>query len=235
MKTDYKLILTFAFIFIGITASAQLKGVYFAESDSLQHELKVKNNYLVHSVYQNSPAKFVKTLGGFFRIKNDTLMLRLEFNSNYEKDSIAMLKIPITLKENQVTFTDSELLFKASDSNKQALDGMWLFGTRGPDIGQERRGDSKSRKTLKFLVDGRFQWIAYDTKSMQFKGSGGGSYTADDGKYIENIEYFSRDNNRVGAVLEFDYEVKGTDWHHTGKNSKGEPMYEIWMRRIQNN
>ena len=29
-----------------------------------------------------------------------------------------------------------------------------------------------------------------------------------DGKYTENIEFFSRDNNRVGASLSFDYEIK---------------------------
>jgi hypothetical protein len=50
--------------------------------------------------------------------------------------------------------------------------------------------------------------------------------------YTETIEYFSRDNSRVGAHLEFQYEVKGTDWHHTGLNSKGEPLYEIWARRV---
>ena len=66
---------------------------------------------------------------------------------------------------------------------------------------------------------------------MQFKGTGGGNYTSKDGVYTENIEYFSRDNSRVGASLEFNYEVKENDWHHTGNNSKGEPMYEIWARR----
>ncbi len=116
-------------------------------------------------------------------------------------------------------------------NTNQDLDGQWLFATRGPDEGQERRGEANSRKTLKYLQDGRFQWIAYDTNGMQFKGTGGGNYTSVNGVYTENIEYFSRDNARVGASLEFNYEVKGADWHHTGKNSKGEPMYEIWSRR----
>jgi hypothetical protein len=66
---------------------------------------------------------------------------------------------------------------------------------------------------------------------MKFSGTGGGSFTSENGKYVESIEFFSRDNTRVGAVLEFKYELKGDDWHHTGLNSKGEPMYEIWAKR----
>ena len=111
------------------------------------------------------------------------------------------------------------------------MDGQWLFATRGPDEGQKRRGETNSRKTLKYLQNRRFQWIAYDTEGMQFKGTGGGTYTSKDGIYTETIEYFSRDNDRVGASLKFNYEIKGNDWHHTGKNSKGEPMYEIWSKR----
>jgi hypothetical protein len=66
---------------------------------------------------------------------------------------------------------------------------------------------------------------------MEFFGTGGGAFTSDNGKYVENIEYFSRDDSRVGAKLKFDYETKKGDWHHTGRNSKGEPLYEIWSRR----
>ncbi|MGB3144525.1 MAG: hypothetical protein WBB24_10480, partial [Maribacter sp.] len=112
-----------------------------------------------------------------------------------------------------------------------ALDSAWLFATRGPDTGQDRRGEESARKTLKFLKDGTFQWIAYDTDTMKFSGTGGGNFTSSNGVYTENIEFFSRDNARVGASLKFNYELKDDDWYHTGKNSKGEPMFEIWSRR----
>ena len=39
------------------------------------------------------------------------------------------------------------------------------------------------------------------------------------------------DDSRVGAKLVFAYGIKEGYWHHTGKNSKGEPMYEIWAKR----
>ena len=51
--------------------------------------------------------------------------------------------------------------------------------------GEKRRNLNGPRKTLKFLLDGHFQWTAFNTESFKFFGSGGGTYTAKDGsKYI---------------------------------------------------
>jgi hypothetical protein len=228
----------FVFFFIASYASyAQIgSNVYHSEQekdgDLVHHELKIDGDYMTHTSYEKKPANFIKTLGGFYKIKDGIIEVQLEFNSNFEKDSIAQLHYKFEIAEDILTlYLDEKLEFKASENLKQELNGQWLFGTRGPDKGQERRGDSKPRKTLKYLQDGRFQWIAYNIETMKFYGTGGGSFTSKDGVYQENIEFFSRDNSRVGAALKFDYELKGNDWHHQGKNSKGEPMYEIWMRR----
>ena len=43
---------------------------------------------------------------------------------------------------------------------------------------------------MKILTGSRFQWIAYNTETKQFFGTGGGSYTAKNGVYTENIEFF---------------------------------------------
>ena len=51
------------------------------------------------------------------------------------------------------------------------------------------------------------------------------------GFILKASNIFPRDNARVGAQLNFTYEIKGDDWHHKGKNSKGGPMYEIWAVR----
>src|SRR6056297_3049609 len=211
-------------------------GVYISDTENLRHEVKISDNYFIYSAYKTSPPEFIRTLGGFTQAEEtsagEKLMVLLEFNSQYEQDSIRQLGIPFSMK-GDILLLDwfQKLKLDPLTQTNQDLDGQWLFATRGPDKGQERRGEANSRKTLKFLQDGRFQWIAYDTNSMQFKGTGGGNYTSIDGVYTENIQYFSRDNARVGASLEFTYDVKGNDWHHTGKNSKGEPMYEIWSRR----
>ena len=93
--------------------------------------------------------------------------------------------------------------------------------------------NSCSPSTIVIRSNGRFQWIAYDIDKKGFYGTGGGVFTSEDGNYIENIEFFSRDSTRVGHSLEFAYEVKGGDWHHKGFSSKGDPKYEIWTQRKQ--
>jgi hypothetical protein len=215
------------------TLSAQIEsGVYFFNADNDTHELKIDSSYFIHSVYEKSPARFIKTSGGFYTAENDTLKIDLEFRSNYRLDSLRTLSFPYKIESgNLVIQMNDQMKFKRQPNANQDLDGTWLFATRGPDEGQKRRGEANTRKTLKFLLDGHFQWIAFDTEGLQFKGTGGGSFSSVNGIYTEDIEYFSRDNNRVGASLEFNYEIKDADWHHTGKNSKGNPMYEIWSRR----
>ncbi|MGB5818462.1 MAG: hypothetical protein WBG90_03185 [Saonia sp.] len=230
------IMLLFIVGFQGSITAQVASNVYYFEEDNngktRKHELKINNNYVVHTVYEKSPAKFIKTQGGFVEIHGKRLKVLLEFNSNYEQDSLRKLSIPFEMEhKNLILNWETKMIFKPEKNQSQDLDGQWLFATRGPDEGQERRGEENPRKTLKFLMNGRFQWIAYNTESLKFFGTGGGSFIAKDGIYTENIEFFSRDDSRVGASLQFDYEVKENDWHHTGKNSKGEPMYEIWAKR----
>lgn len=231
-RTGHRFFLMIFILFICGHGFAQLPpGVYQAGTVGEQQQLKVAGNYLVYTDYGVSPPAFHKTMGGFYTVQDGMLNWQLEFNSNFEQDSLRTQNLPLKVKGNEILWGPDELVFDRLPENDQALDGLWLFATRGPDTGQERRGESSSRKTLKFLLDGQFQWIAYDTGSMRFSGTGGGHYTAEDGTYTEHIEYFSRDNGRVGASLEFSYDLQGDDWHHTGNNSRGEPMYEIWARR----
>jgi hypothetical protein len=86
------------------------------------------------------------------------------------------------------------------------------------------------RKTFKILSGTRFQWIAMNTSTGEFFGTGGGTYTLKDGKYTENIEFFSRDSSRVGMTLTFDAKVDGSKWEHSGLSSKGDKIKEEWSR-----
>jgi len=236
MKLAFSLVCC-SFFLTASSINAQIPpGVYLTDVENVRHEVKIGDDYFIYSAYKTSPPEFIRTLGGFAQVENTAigqrLIVLLEFNSEYERDSTRQLSIPISLA-NQTLHLDwfDKLKLKPLENKAQDLDGAWLFATRGPDEGQERRGEANTRKTLKYLQDGRFQWVAYDTDGFQFSGTGGGSYTSKNGKYTENIDYFSRDNSRVGASLGFNYELKGDDWHHTGNNSKGEPLYEIWSRR----
>lgn len=239
MKRDlFGFISTIVVLFCASSMLAQpVPGVYLGADGEKQnefHEIKINMNYFIYSKY--TPVEvgvgFISTTGGYYTSTADSLIVDLEFNSNYERDSISQMRYGYSLNgDTLVLSTPETLVLIPAQGEKQDLDGTWLFATRGPDTGQERRGNESPRKTLKYLQDGYFQWIAYNTETMKFSGTGGGRYTANDGTYSETILYFSRDNSRVGVILNFNYDLQGKDWNHRGKNSRGEPMFEIWSRR----
>lgn len=186
------------------------------------HKVQMDSNYFIETIYQNNPPKFLTTRGGFYESNDNLLIIKLEFNSNYKNDSIINLEYVLPEKAKIVV------------SSKLELDGKWLMAGRVNAEGEERRRDiNRSRKTLKFLTNGFFQWTAFNTETFQFFGCGGGEYSAKEGDYKESIVYFSRDNSRTGQTLSFKYDQKDNDWHHTGFSSKGKPLHEIWTLRIK--
>jgi len=190
------------------------------EGKTITHRIMMDDNYLVETQFISNPAEFILTRGGFYTKKDNTYQVALEFNSNHEKDSVKTL---------QLVWEDT---WKKSTNKAIDLNGKWLMAGRMTDEGAQRRDTTRPRKTMKFLQDGHFQWIAFNTETFQFFGTGGGLYTAENGTYTENIEFFSRNNKSVGRVLPFQYSLQGSDWHHQGKSSKGDPMHEIWTQRV---
>ena len=169
--------------------------------------------------YKVDTNKFVKTIGGFYSENDSKLNVDLEFNSNYKNDSISKIKIEKKANWKKISLKEND------------LQGKWLMVGRVRNGNEQRRNLNRPRKTMKFLINGYFQWIAFNTETFQFSGSGGGKYITEDGKYIENIEYFSRDDSKVGLNLEFDYELINKEWNHKGFSSKGDPLHEIWVVR----
>lgn len=228
-------LILFLSFFDRITAQIPANVYHFEEKSkdgTLHHELKLDADYYVHTVYKESPAEFIKTMGGYYKTSGNNLMVDLEFNSNHKEDKITSINVPYKLKKGNLILEGVKpMTFTPTKLGTQDLDGKWLMTGRVTDQGEQRRDTSRPRKTMKYLLNGHFQWIAYNTETFEFFGSGGGTYEATNGKYTENIGYFSRDNSRVGAALSFDYELNGKDWHHTGKSSKGDPLNEIWTIR----
>ena len=121
---------------------------------------------------------------------------------------------------------DIEVWKRISDTEND-LSRNWVITGRQRN-GELSRSTPGARRTIKILGGDRFQWVAFNSDTGEFFGTGGGTYTAENGQYVENIDFFSRDASRVGAQLPFQYEVKDGEWHHSGKSSQGDPMYEIW-------
>lgn len=215
-------------------ASAWQQVVSSADGD-LTHVLLFSGNYFSWTVYKTENGAFQLTKGGSWKKDGNNMEITYEFHTadaaqvgKNETWTVKQKRKSLTLKEAGLDSSWSSM----DEQESSALEGSWIFSGRKRD-GEIQRVDmtTRPRKTMKILTENRFQWIAYNTETGRFHGTGGGSYTAKDGVYTENIEFFSRDDSRVGASLKFQFEVIDGDWHHSGKNSRGEPLYELWSKR----
>ncbi len=207
------------------TLSNDIQGAWQSENGVLI----ISGNYFSYSDY-NSEA-FHYTYGGSFQEAKNSIDLTYEFHSNDSEKVGTNESKSAKIKGKKLLLNDVEFS-RMDDGSPGELKGAWLFSSRERDGEMSSpRSPDESRKTMKILSGTRFQWIAYDTESKEFMGTGGGTYTTIDSKYTENIDFFSRDQTRVGASLEFEFERKDDAWDHKGFSSKGDPMYEIWRLR----
>lgn len=231
------LLLGFLFIVSANVQAQDLQGSWertgkFGDKE-ITYVMLVSGNFFSWTAFYSADGAFIATKGGSFSATKDALVFTYEFDTADPAMVGATEKHQMSLKGKNLTLDDT-YKWKLTDAGKSSpLNGPWLISGRKQDGEITKRSTDRPRKTMKILTPTRFQWIAYNTETKEFMGTGGGSYTAENGKYIENIEFFSRDNTRVGASLDFDFEVKDGDWHHSGKSSKGQPIYEVWSKRTK--
>lgn len=176
---------------------------------------------------------FIETNGGSWKLEGNIMTEVPEFHTS----DTSKIGVPSSFEiefdgNDKLRIVGSETWASRADAGEPGdLAGAWLMSGRKRNGEIQERDTSGPRKTMKILSGTRFQWIAYNTATKQFMGTGGGTYTTVGGKYTENIEFFSRDDSRVGASLEFNYELIDGKWHHSGKSSKGDPLYEVWSKR----
>lgn len=190
-------------------------------------------DYQAATWYDAETGAFSETNGGSWKLEGSTMTEVVEFDSKRPERVGQTVSFEIELDgPDKMRIVGQEEWATRLDSGEPGdLAGAWLISGRMRDGEIRERSTDRPRKTMKILSGTRFQWIAYNTETKQFMGTGGGTYTTIDGKYTENIEFFSRNDKRVGASLEFNYEIKEGKWHHSGKSSKGDPMYEVWSVR----
>lgn len=229
-----KLVLITILLFSGVLSSQSLEGSWklVEENGAPVIEKEViriyQDDYFAEAARKVETKEFLWALGGEYSM--DDYTETMDFNTRSPK-MIGEMTNPrlIFENENMITLNNTTGVEKWErvSNNENELSGNWVITgiKRNEELTNMEPGD---RRTIKILGGDRFQWVAFNSATREFMGSGGGTYTLNDGKYIENIEFFSRDNNRVGAQLQFDFQVKDGEWHHSGKSSKGDPMYEIW-------
>lgn len=225
------LMFTAALTIAGTTAAADITGAW-------QHTLEngtigtmiVTTEHFSVAWYRKDPAKFVATDGGTWALANDgSVTVTYEFDTANPERVGTSLNVAITAGEGVMT-VDGSVWKRIDDGAPGALQGSWLMTGRKRD-GEISTRKPGARRTMKILSGTRFQWIAYNVETKEFFGTGGGTYSTADGKYTENIEFFSRDDAKAGRSLEFQYELIEGAWHHIGKSTAGDPMHEVWARR----
>jgi len=191
----------------------------------------MSDGYFATSTYDKEAGTFVLATGGTYQLQGGKFTRTFEFHTMSPKQVGQTHSLPIRIEGDKFYFNDDDPWVRIDSGNPGKLKGAWLISGRKRGEELTRIDTDRARKTMKILSGTRFQWIAYHTGTGEFFGTGGGTYTTGRGKYTENIEFFSRDNSRVGASLGFDYELRDGEWHHSGKSSKGDPIYEIWSLR----
>ena len=209
-----------------------LAGAWEKRTDNVQEILLFADGYVTHTVYDKSGRRFIRTRGGIFSTQGNKLSVQIEFDTK-ETDAIGQtLSYGATVSQNTLTISagGSEEKWTRLDPGNSGLAGLWKITARKQEGGLVQIHQTGTRKTVKILSGSRFQWAAIDPGTKQFMGTGGGTYTFQNGKYTEYIEFFSRDSSRVGSSLSFDGKLENGDWHHSGLSSRGDPIYEVWSR-----
>ncbi|MCW5912247.1 MAG: membrane or secreted protein [Cyclobacteriaceae bacterium] len=232
MKTMFTLFL----LWLGITCMAQpnITGAWQAGTDENRMVMVVADKFYSVAVYSLKDKSYTGTYGGTFRIEKGEFVFVNEFNTLNKDDIGVEGRVAIQLSGNSLKLGSGKIVWdfkKLDDGKPGALAGAWLITGRMGDDGKIQTRTPGARKTMKILSGTRFQWIAYNSETKEFFGTGGGTYTSENGKYTETIEVFSRDNSRVGAKLEFDFSFVDGNWRHSGKSSAGQPIDEIWTQR----
>lgn len=196
--------------------------------------LIVTENYMAIASYSVGNKYFERTEGGTITMSGDQMTYMPEFNSADTSKVGKPIVFTVSKKEGILTLKYEEAMvwMKVDEAENSAMAGAWHITERANEGQNEliKIHQQGTRKTLKLLSGTRFQWIAIDPAVKGFYGTGGGRYTAKDGKYTEYVEFFSRDNNRVGAKLEFNWSLENGRWDHSGKSSAGKPIHEIWEK-----
>jgi hypothetical protein len=217
-----------------VESTEKLIGAWQAEETNengevIKHVLTLTSGYFSEVMYIENPPTFIQTMGGQWHASEDFLTWKLEFHT--QDTSLVGQQVKVAFELDNDAFIANGLTWASIDDGTPGdLTGAWLITGRKRN-GETRRRTPGERKTMKILSGTRFQWIAYHTGNGEFFGTGGGTYTTIDGKYTENIEFFSRDSSRVGASLQFDYQLDSGEWYHSGLSSKGELLMEIWTPR----
>jgi hypothetical protein len=212
--------------------SSAVAGAWQIQDGDQQHVLIIQHGFFFHSFYKKSGKDFISTQGGTYTIENQKISAKIYFDTENKEIVGKYLNGRVSVNNNtmKLSINRQGKDWERLDSGSAPLAGIWRITSRMQEGQLTPIHQTGARQTYKILSGTRFQWAAINPETKEFSGTGGGTYTFSNGKYTENIEFFSRDSSRVGASLSFDGKLENGEWHHSGLSSKGDKIYEIWSR-----
>lgn len=197
----------------------------------------IAGNSFTFADYDQAQRQFIGAGGGTFTVAENNLTETLEYFTPDSARVGTSLQYTIQLKGQTLTLTRKQdggqitrETWQRLDDGRTPMAGAWRIRERANESGQLTAMPRGPRKTIKWLSGTRFQWAAINPETKQFFGTGGGTYTVQNGRYTETIEFFSRDPQRVGRLVSFEHELKDSAWHHRGLSTAGNKIYEVWAK-----
>jgi hypothetical protein len=176
--------------------------------------------------------KFISSYGGTWRLEGNKIIKKIEWNSKDSTQVGKEIAEQVELSANKMIDHNKQTWNRLDDGKPGALMGAWVItGNYNNDVVSKRANPFFPRRTMKVLSGKYFHWIAYNVNSKTFMNAGGGTYTANNGKYTENIEFFTKTPGSIGKSLVFDYSFVNGDWRHKGQKSIGGALDECWSKR----
>ena len=162
--------------------SQELIGAWEAMyADPVEGEIRVvtivADGYVSATHYTVADNKFISTDGSSWSANGNSISKTIEYNTADPSMVGKELTTTFFLEGNTLKIEGDEKIWKRLDyGTPGALAGAYLITGRKRD-GEITSRTPGARKTMKILSGRRFQWIAYNTDSGKFFGTGGGTYT----------------------------------------------------------
>ena len=81
---------------------------------TISHRILMDDEYIVETQFTSNPNQFIKTIGGFYKLKANEIFVKLEFNSNFSNDSLKTISISDHSKWKKISIYSTFIEWKTS-------------------------------------------------------------------------------------------------------------------------
>lgn len=194
------------------------------------------NAYFTYASYDKKTGQFIEAGGGRYILDFFNYKEHYEIDSSNPNRSGETTNYKAILEDDILRITNTktgavERWKKFDDANTQNMATCWRIHEK-LDEGEDswRRIVYGPRKTLKMVTNNRYQVLALNSKTGEFIGSSGGTWSLNNNEYVENIEFFSKDETNIGRSLSFKRKYQDELWHHSGRDTNGKILMERWLK-----